>query len=167
MFVAIFISINIIAQNNNQRITFSSNENTYELMNYSEENIIVISIFNIKDPVEIKVLDKLAENYYNDNVTFIAITDKLSDSIVNLVKSKTSHYHHLAKEENNRVFNIYQTGTYKVFPMQIILNKEGKVVYKKKGKTNHIDEKLAKRINKLLDIDSNAINNQELQYTSR
>jgi hypothetical protein len=49
--------------------------------------------------------------------------------------------------------------------MQIILNKEGKIIYKKKGPTNNIEDKLTKRIDKLLTPNSFKFKKLEPQYT--
>ncbi len=128
---------------------------------------MIISIFDYKNLDEIKKLDKLAEKYTDRNVTFISVIDNLNDDMVNSIKKQVLYYQHLSKVENKRVFNTYQTGMYKVFPMHVVLNKKGEVTYKKKGAVNNIEDKLAKRINRLLNTNFNEIKTQELQYTSR
>ncbi len=56
---------------------------------------------------------------------------------------------------------------YKVFPIYIIINKDGKIIYKKKGATNNIEDKLAKRIDKLLETKGKDIESKKVQYTVR
>ena len=53
--------------------------------------------------------------------------------------------------ENDKIFNTHQTGMYKVFTIYIIIDREGDIIYKKKGVTNNIESNLAKRIDKLLE----------------
>lgn len=148
--VAFFLTINIVGQNKN--ITSPLSNNKYELMNISKDTIVIISILNLIDIDKIQKLNDLAKKYKNKNVIFIIVTDdNLNNSKTN--SSKNQHLRFLSKDENNKVFNTYQTGVYKVFPIYIILNKYGKMIYKKKGIINNIEKKLAKRINRLLDKD--------------
>ncbi len=165
MYIAILLSVNTIAQKEIQELTFSSLEKKYDSYLDIDENVVVISILDPKYPNKLKKLDQLAEKYKNTKVTFIAITDEINDSISNSFKHQLVHYQHKTKKENEIIFNRFQTGMFKVFPMQIILNKEGKIIYKKKGPTNNIEDKLTKRIDKLLSPNSFKFKNLEPQYT--
>jgi histone acetyltransferase (RNA polymerase elongator complex component) len=167
LLVAFLLSINGIAQSEFRDTALLSVENNYKPSNSFEKKIVVISIFNDNNPEEIKKLDKLAEKYKNSNVSFVSVTDNLNDDEYNFLKNQILHYQHLSKNENKRIFNKYQTGMYKVFPIHVILNKEGEVTFKKKGTVNNIEEKLAKRINRLLKTNPSKIQAQRLQYTSR
>ena len=51
--------------------------------------------------------------------------------------------------------------------MQIITNPRGEIDYVKKGATKNIEQKLAKRIDKLLMQTPDNINEQELEYTMK
>ena len=146
--ITFFSFINILAKIKIPKKTLVSIENRDQLMNGHEGRITIFSIFDVEDEVEIKKLDRLAEKY--NNVVFIAVTDEINDSICNSLKAKLLHYHFLLREENDRIFNTYQTGMFKVFPIHILINTNGKVKYVRKGKTNKIEQKLAKRIDDLL-----------------
>lgn len=141
-FICVFSQIKIL------KTTFLSLENGDQSISGIEGKIKIFSIFDVEDTVEIKKLDKLAEKY--NNVVFIAVTDEINDSIINSLKALLLNYQFLLKEENDRVFNIYQTRMFKVFPIHVLINTNGAVKYVKKGKTNKIEEKLAKRIDRFL-----------------
>ena len=167
MLIIVFLSINSLAQNKRlKRFAASSNiENVF--FNALQNDIIIISIINPENHQEIAKLDELASRYQSNGVRFIAITDELNDSIVNSLKYELIHYQYLSSEENERVFNNYQTGNFKVFPMQIITNPRGEIDYLKKGATKNIEQKLAKRIDKLLMQTPVKINQQEFEYTMK
>jgi len=165
--LSFFLSTNIHAQSKDQKVELSSLVNKYEVLHNFKENLTVISIFDLENMNEIKELDRLAEKYKNSNVTFIGVTDEISNRLDNTVYNSLLYYRHLSKEENKRIFNKYQTSMYKSFPIHIIINKTGEVVYKKKGTTNNIDQKLAKRIDRLLDTEENEFKPHEFQYSSR
>jgi hypothetical protein len=169
IFLVLFLSLNsIFSQSLDQNIAYNiPGNNTSHWINSSNSNIKIISILNSDHAVELKKLDHFAAKYKNSNVSFIAVTDKLSDSLSNAIKREIRYYRHLSKNENLKVFNTYQTGMYKVFPIHIILDKEGKIIYKKKGSSNNIEVKLAKRIDKLLLNDSENLKLKEIQYTVR
>ena len=167
LLIVVFLSINSLAQNKRLKpFTASSNiENVF--FNTFQNDIIIISIIDPENHKEIAKLDELASRYQSNNVRFIAITDEVNDSIVNSLKYELIHYQYLSSEENERVFNKYQTGNFKVFPMQIITNPRGEIDYVKKGATKNIEQKLAKRIDKLLMQTPDNINEQELEYTMK
>ena len=161
------MSVSIFGQSKGQALSYTSFDNNYEQINGMKEKIIVISIFDPDNSSELIKMIELARKYKNSNVSFISVSDNLNGNLDKSLKEQILHYQHLSKDENERVFNKYQTGMFKVFPMHIILNKEGEVTYKKKGKIKNIEVKLGKRIDRLLDADLNAVNSQELNYTSR
>jgi len=146
----LFLAVQSFAQNKYVKPDISSLVyESFKFNNYSDQ-IIVISIINPNDSDEIAHLDNLAKKYQASNVAFIAITDEANDSMVNSLKYQLTHYQYLAEKENERVFNKYQTGVFKIFPLQIITNQEGDVLYEKKGNTKNIQHKISKRLNKLL-----------------
>lgn len=165
--IAFLVSVSISGQSKDQNLVLTSFTNDYNTLNNYKEEIIVISIFDPDNSNELKIMNELARKYKNSNISFISVSDNLSGNLDKSLKKQILHYQHLSKDENERVFNKYQTGMYKVFPMHIILNKEGEVTYKKKGKIKNIEGKLAKRIDRLLDADLNTVKSQELNYTSR
>ncbi len=148
--VILFLSINIFAQNKNVKPEASPLLNeSFKFNNFSDQ-IIVISIINPNNKEEISNLDELAKNYQSSNVAFIAITDEANDSVVCSLKYQLTHYQYLPEKENERVFNKYQTGIFKIFPLQIVINQKDEIHYIKKGSTKNIEGKLSKRLDKLL-----------------
>lgn len=148
--VALFLSLNNFGQEKKLGPLVASTSFDKEMFNNVQDELTVISIINPEDNMELMKLDKLAAKYQSKRVRFIAITDEVSESITNALKYQLKHYQYLSSEENEKVFNKYQTGNFKIFPMQIIMNSSGQVYYLKKGHTKNIEEKLAKRINKLI-----------------
>jgi len=167
MLIVVFLSINSLAQNKRLKPFAASSNIENVFFNALQNDIIIISIINPENHQEIAKLDELASRYQSNGVRFIAITDELNDSIVNSLKYELIHYQYLSSEENERVFNNYQTGNFKVFPMQIITNSTGEIDYLKKGATKNIEQKLAKRIDKLLMQTPVKINQQEFEYTMK
>ena len=165
--IALLLSVSISAQIKDQNLSYTSFDNNYKQINSIKEKIVVISIFDPDNSNELKKMNELARIYKNSNISFISVSDNLNSNLDKSLKKQILHYQHLSKDENERVFNKYQTGMYKVFPMHIILNKEGEVTYKKKGKRKNIEGKMAKRIDRLLDAYLIAVKSQELKYTSR
>ena len=166
--LVLFLSLNsVTSQSLDQNVAYISSNKTSQWINASNSNIKIISILNSDHVEKLKKLDHFAAKYKNKNVSFIAVTDKLSDSLSNAIKKEIQYYRQLSKNENLKVFNTYQTGMYKVFPIHIILDKEGKIIYKKKGNSNNIEDKLAKRIDKLLDIYGKESNTEKTEYTVR
>ncbi len=167
IFMVFFLSFNLISQVKNQWIIDSSIKGQQFEINKANNNIKVISILNPDNSDNWKRIDQFAEIYQYKNVSFIAITDKLNDSLSSSIKGEYNYYQHLSAIENEKVFNTHQTSMYKVFPIYIIINKDGKIIYKKKGATNNIEGKLAKRIDKLLETNGEDIEFQKVQYTIR
>jgi hypothetical protein len=147
----LFLSINIFAQNKDAKPDVSPFVNErFKLSNFSDQ-IIVVSIINPNNREEISNLDELAKKYQSSNVAFIAVMgDEANDSVVNSLKYQLTHYQYLSEKENERVFNKYQTGVFKIFPLQIVTNQKDEIHYIKKGRTKNIEGKLSKRLDKLL-----------------
>jgi len=122
------------------------NENIFAPSN----KITVLNIWNTKFPDEIKILNTLVEKYKNENVVFVAITDEDEDIVELFLKTQPFNYQHLNGVEGEKIFNSFQTGVYKVYPMHIIIDQEGKISYKRKNAVKNIDAKLVKRIDLLL-----------------
>lgn len=167
IFTIIFLSLNLFSQSRKQIFTISPTDNQYNRMQNIENNIKVISILDTDNYKELKKLDHFAAKYKNRNVTFIVITDKSNDSLYNLNKEGIRYYQFLSENENRKNLNTYQTGMYKVFPTHIVINKEGEIIYKKKGIANNIEDKLSKRIDKLLEMHGKEIIQNELQISVR
>ncbi len=148
--VILCISINNFAQNKDVKPEVSPLVNESFKFNNFNDQIIVISIINPNNREEISNLDKLANKYQSSNVVFIAITDEANDSVVSSLKYQLIHYQYLSEKENERVFNKYQTGVFKIFPLQIVTNQKDEIYYIKKGSTKNIESKLSKRLDKLL-----------------
>ena len=115
------------------------------------DKIIVLNIWNTKFPDEIKVLNTLVEKYKNNNVIFVAITDEKEEVIELFLKTHEFNYQHLNGAEGEKIYNNFQTGVYKVYPMHIIIDQGGKISYKKKNTVKNIEAKLIKRIDLLLE----------------
>lgn len=165
--LSFLVATNIYAQGNIQKVELTSFVDKFEPLHDLKESVTVISIFDLENQTEIKELDLLAAKYESNNVSFIGVTDQINTKLVNDLYSNLLHYKYLSKKENKKVFNYYQTGMYKTFPIHIIINKTGEVVYKKKGTTNNIDQKLAKRIDRLLDTEEKEYISHQFQYSSR
>lgn len=123
------------------------NENIFAPSN----KIIVLNIWNTKFPEEIKTLNTLVEKYKNENVIFVAITDEDKDIVELFLKMNPFNYQHLNGVEGEKIYNHFQTGVYKVYPMHIIIDENGKIVYKRKNTAKNIETKLVKRIDLLLE----------------
>ena len=141
---------NVVAQNDTQKGVDSFLKTEYASIEEFKNSVIVINILDIKNIDEITKLNKLTEKYINHNVVFIAITDNSNEQATDYLKQSLLYYQYLTKDENERVFNEYQTAMFKVFPIHILINQIGKVTYKKKGTVKNIDKKLGKRIDALL-----------------
>lgn len=170
--MVLFLSLNMISQVHFNNDSFTTTKNTnfdiHNLNNYQNNNAIkVISILDTNDPAALKKMDAFAEKYKDQNIAFIAITDKSYENIAAAYKYEISNYQYLSDNDNKKVFNTYQTGMYKVFPIHIILNKEGEVIFKKKGIVSNIEDKLARRIDKQLKTDNKKVKLTEFQYTIR
>ena len=167
IFLVFFMSFNLISQVKNQLIPDLSDAKQQLELNNSKNNIQVISILNPDNSDNWERIDHFAGKYQHKNVSFIAVTDKFNNSLNSSIKDKYNYYQHLSAIENDEIFNTHQTGMYKVFPIYIIIDREGEIIYKKKGATNNIESKLAKRIDKLLKIYGKNNELKVLQYTVR
>lgn len=164
---AIMLSLNGFSQEEVGDMNLVSYDENFTWVENGNEQIIVISIIDLNNHQEIEELDLLAKEYNSNNISFLAITDDIPENISVNLKKQLFHYKYLSKSDNERIFNMYQTGMYKIFPMHIVLNKEGEVYYKSKGSHNKMDEKLSKRIDRLMQIEADYTKSEHLQYTSR
>jgi hypothetical protein len=161
--MVIFLSLDLTSQNKERDIKSLSVENqNYKSIN-TENTIKVISILNTDNLAEWEKLDRLAAKYKNKKISFIVVTDHSKTP----VKNKFLKYQYLLKSDNKEIFNTYQTGIYKIFPIYIVLDKEGKIIYKKKGITNNIEGKISKRIDKLIEMYARKDEPQKLRYSFR
>jgi hypothetical protein len=132
----------------------------------SNNKIIVLNIWNTKFPDEIVRLNELKEKYKNDDVVFLAITDEDKNEVHEFLETHPFSYDQLIGLEGEKIFNLFQTGMYKVYPMHIIIDQSGKVSFKRKNLVKNIETKLAKKIDLLLDnnYDGN-LRNSSSEYT--
>lgn len=146
--VLYFFSFNLFSQiklNENTNIEIMKN---YKTIDNFKGNIIVISILNLKNPNEITALRNLSEKFME--VTFIAVIDGLSDTEISQLKEQLKYHVFLSKDENDKIFNTYETGKFKTFPIHILIDTNGTIKYKKKKEINIIEYKLSNRIEKLI-----------------
>ena len=113
--------------------------------------IIVLNIWNTKFPDEIVRLNELKEKYKDDDVVFLAITDEDKNKVDEFLETHPFSYDQLIGSEGEKIFNLFQTGMYKVYPIHIIIDRNGKVSFKRKSVVKNIETKLAKKIDLLLD----------------
>jgi len=146
----LFLTLKVNAQSNVQKLLLTSIENNNMLYNDFEDAIIVISILDLEDSKEIERLSKLAEKYVNNKVVFFVITDENNQHVNSYFKLSHFNLNELAKVDNDIIFNKYQTGMFKVFPIHIVLNPEGKITYKRKGTVKNVEKKLEKKIDAIL-----------------
>ncbi|MFD1315096.1 TlpA family protein disulfide reductase [Namhaeicola litoreus] len=139
---SIFCHVGIFAQQDQQLQRLENNP--------PSDRLIVYSIFDVDHPEEIKKMDALAQKYNHEKIQFVAITDKVNREAKNLIEKNSDYYFHLSNNANHQVFNSYQKGIMKVFPIHVVVDLNGDIVYKKKGRSKAIDQKLEKRIEKLL-----------------
>ncbi len=128
--------------------------------------IIVLNIWNTKVPDEIIKLNELKEKYKDDDVVFLAITDEDNYEVDEFLKTHPFEYDQLTGVEGEKIFNLFQTGMYKVYPIHIIIDQNGKVSFKRKSAVKNIEVKLAKKIDLLLDNNYDRdLRNSSSEYT--
>jgi hypothetical protein len=116
----------------------------------TDKQIIVINIWNSKYPSEFDKLNSLKKKYEKENIIFLSITDEEDNDVSVFLKNHPFHYEQIANAEREKIFNKFQTGMFKVFPMHIIIDQNGEVSFKKKNYIKNIDLKLARKIDQLL-----------------
>ena len=155
IYITILFSINVNGQSNIKKVAYSAYENKMDLHSKYKGNIVVLSIINHEYLGEIEKLNKLANRYKNENVEFIVITDHNNVNLNTSIIKQFSNYRQLSKKENKKIFNSYQKGMYKVFPIQIIIDTKGELKYKRQGE----------RINALLKKNTYETKDQSYIYT--
>lgn len=115
-----------------------------------DSGIIIYSIFDVNETDEIVKLDALAGKYQGKKVRFVAVSDKVNSNAKKVIGEHSNHYEQLPQPLNHEVFNKFQTSMMKVFPMHVIVDQEGALVFKKKGRSKGIEEKLDRKIERLL-----------------
>ena len=114
-------------------------------------SIIVINIWNTEKPDEIHKLNKLAEKYRNEEILFLAVTDEGKEKVAMFLQEIDFQYEQLSGTEGEKVFNQFQKGMYKEFPIHVIIDQEGEISYKKKNSIKRIEQKMTKKIDALLE----------------
>lgn len=138
------------------------NENIFAPSN----KIIVLNIWNTKFPDEINVLNTMVEKYKNDDVIFVAITDEDEESVELFLQNHSFDYQHMNGAEGEKIYNNFQTGMYKIYPMHIIIDQNGEIVYKRKNATKNIEAKLTKKIDMLIaNRNSKDLAKSNVEYT--
>ena len=138
------------------------NENIFAPSN----KIIVLNIWNTKFPDEINVLNTMVEKYKNDDVIFVAITDEDEEIVELFLQNHSFDYQPMNGAEGEKIHNNFQTGMYKVYPMHIIIDQNGEIVYKRKNATKNIEAKLVKKIDMLIaNRNSKDLAKSNVEYT--
>lgn len=138
------------------------NENIFAPSN----KIIVLNIWNTKFPDEINVLNTMVEKYKNDDVIFVAISDEDEEIVELFLQNHSFNYQHMNGAEGEKIYNNFQTGMYKVYPMHIIIDQDGEIIYKKKNATKNIEAKLTKKIDMLIaNRNSKDLPKSKVEYT--
>jgi thiol-disulfide isomerase/thioredoxin len=156
------------AQNSPRKVTNSAPEfKAISLDNDSLDleklkgNIVVINIWGTwcaPCVEEIPALNKLATKY-KDQAVFIAITAEGAEKIESYLSKKPFHYKHITNridltqaysKAKLKDFNKGFMGKMSVWPIHVIINKNGEISYYQKGGSTNIDELLEPYISKLL-----------------
>ena len=140
--LSLFIQVDLLGQ------TDMADQLTGDFVN--ADGFVVYSIFDVNDREEMKKMDALAQKYKLDQIQFVAVKDKVNHKAKKIVEENSKYYLHLSQKANHKVFNPYQTEMMKIFPIHVVVDSNGHVVFKKKGQSKGIDIKLEKRIEKIL-----------------
>lgn len=124
---------------------------TKEITEFKDQ-ILVINIWNSKKQniKDVQKLNALVEKYKNKQVRFLAIQDYETLVNNNIKYGIAFKYQHYTGIHANKIFDRFQTGMYKVYPIHIIINQKGKVVFNKHKYSKNIDKKISKKLNALL-----------------
>ena len=150
LFMAFFLFTNAYSQNSIQDVDFSLVNNEIFSLDQLKGNVVVINIWNPSSPDSKKVPREIVDRYKNEKVVFLAITDNPYKSTITFLENNTISYKTMKGDEAERIFNAYQTSMFKVFPIHVIIDQEGKLNYKKKGTVKNIENKITKKIDALL-----------------
>ena len=151
VFLALLITVfsyELVAQNTNYKNMINNYVTT------TTNSVIVINIWNTKQPDDIDRLNLLAEKYKNEEIIFLAVTDEEQEKVDLFLQEQEFAYQHLSGSEGEKIFNQFQKGMFKEFPIHIIINQEGELSYLKKNPIRKIERKLTQRIDDLLEEDS-------------
>ncbi len=133
----------------------------------ANRQIIVINIWDTKSPNEFIKLNSLKKKYEKENVIFLSITDEEDTQVNQFLKNHPFNYDQISSPEREKIFNQFQTGMFKTFPIHIIIDPNGEVSFKKKNNPNNIELKLARRIDQLLkNYSSDKLRNYDYQYVT-
>ena len=149
LLLSFFIEIEVMAQFNKASYVNSDTGKDMRQFEEYEDDIVVISILDVDDSKGVKPLNNLARKYKGKKVTFIIITD--GDDVSKGTILNDNGFQYLNKKESHKLFDKYQTGMFKVFPIYVILNVERKVVFKKQRVVKNINLKIEKKLDALLE----------------
>ena len=116
----------------------------------TDRPIIVINIWSSKYQNEFGKLNALKKKYKKENIVFLSITDEEDNDEKGLFKNHPFQNDQISSDDREKIFNKFQTGMFKVYPMHIIIDQNGAVSFKKKNNIKNIDLKLARKIDQLL-----------------
>ena len=150
LFIAFFLFTNAYAQNSYQDVDFSLVNNELFSIDQLKGNVVVINIYNPAYPNSKRIPYEIVDRYKNEKVIFLTITDNPYKSSIAFLENNAISYQSMKGDEAERIFNTYQTSMFKVFPIHVILDQQGKVSYKKKGTVKKIENKITKKIDALL-----------------
>ena len=150
LYMAFFLFTNAYSQNSIQDVNFSLVNNEIFSLDQLKGNVVVINIYNPSYPNSKKIPGEIVARYKNDKVVFLTITDNPYKSSIAFSENNAINYQTMKGDEAERIFNTYQTSMFKVFPIHVIIDQEGKVSYKRKGTVKNIENKITKKIDALL-----------------
>ena len=150
LYIAFFLFTNVYAQNSYQDVNFSLVNNEIFSLDQLKGNVVVINIYNPSYPNSNKIPHEIVARYKNEKVVFLTITDNPYKSSIAFSENNAINYQTMKGDEAERIFNTYQTSMFKVFPIHVIIDQEGKVSYKRKGTVKNIENKISKKIDGLL-----------------
>jgi thiol-disulfide isomerase/thioredoxin len=94
---------------------------------------------------EMPELNRLAEKYQGQEVEFLAITHEHKTDVQAFLKKKAFDYRHIV-DAKNIAEDYFISG----FPTNIVVDRQGRIVYQSIGYRSQIEEALTKEIDKLL-----------------
>ena len=148
VFLALLLTVfsgELLAQNTNYKNLINNYVTT------TTNSVIVLNIWNTKQPDDIDRLNLLTEKYKNEEIIFLAVTDEVQEKVDLFLEEQEFAYQQLSGSEGEKIFNQFQKGMFKEYPIHILINQEGEVNYLKKNSIRKIEQKLTQRIDHLLE----------------
>lgn len=143
IFALYFFTFNLFSQTNENIVI----QKKIETINDLKGTTIFISIINFESPSELKALRNLSKKYAD--VAFIAVIDDLPDTELSQLKEQLKYHVFLSKDENDKIFDTYETGKFKTFPLYVLLDKNGEIKYKKNRVTKKLETIISKHMSRV------------------